>query len=230
MITAWEAVVCPDSLLIAYGGPERIYRELPCERKLHITCDRLRTRDHQRDRQSYHSIIKAIAENECCLEKVDYVHLAEFDLIPLCVNINDMQRDYMVSEGADLIGYGLQRIDQTNSPHYLAHASDSRFAKFIESISVRREKNVVLSMFGFGTFWSLKAFSAIAKIDEPFPIYLEIFMPTVAHHLGFRVRGLPPSAFISTQRTFSPAQVKAARRSGEWFIHPVKDLWTATTI
>ena len=43
-------------------------------------------------------------------------------------------------------------------------------------------------MFGSGSFWKKEAFLRMAEFEEPFPIYLEIYLPTVVHHLGFRVR------------------------------------------
>jgi hypothetical protein len=45
-------------------------------------------------------------------------------------------------------------------------------------------------MFGSGSFWKQDAFEAVAEVEETFPIYLEIYLPTLAHHLGFRLRDL----------------------------------------
>jgi hypothetical protein len=48
--------------------------------------------------------------------------------------------------------------------------------------------SVVLSIFGNGSFWNREVFSAIATVEESSPIYMEIYLPMLAHHLGFRVR------------------------------------------
>ena len=42
-------------------------------------------------------------------------------------------------------------------------------------------------MFASGSLWRREAFDAIATTDESFPIYLEMYLPTMAHHLGFRL-------------------------------------------
>ena len=228
MLAHWEQKVPPESLAIAYGGPLEIFESLELPRKAFIESERLRTTDHQRERQSYHPIVQAIAAQHLT-DGHEYVHLAEFDHVPLQNNINELQETLLQKEGADILGYTVRRVDRTNNPHYLAHTHEARFLEFIASISVRKDKEAIFSMFGFGSFWTTDALLALASIDEPFPIYLEIFMPTVAHHLGYRIRSLPESPYLSTQATFSSTQVKNAAASGEWFIHPIKDLWLTTT-
>jgi hypothetical protein len=84
--------------------------------------------------------------------------------------------------------------------------------------------------YGFGTFWRTEAFRLVAGLDEPFPIYLELFMPTVAHHLGCRVRRVPhPERFTLTLGVVEHLQAEAIA-AGAWFIHPVKQKWNITTI
>ncbi len=80
-------------------------------------------------------------------------------------------------------------------------------------------------MLGTGSVWRREAFDAVADIAEPFPIYLEIYQPTLAHHMGFRVRPLPDQdQFVDNLRDMSE-QIDAARTCGAWVIHPVKRLW-----
>jgi hypothetical protein len=80
-------------------------------------------------------------------------------------------------------------------------------------------------MFGTGSVWTREAFDAVARVAEPFPMYLEIFLPTLAHHLGFRVRPLPDQdRFVDNLGDMS-GKIDEARRAGAWVIHPVKGLW-----
>ena len=80
-------------------------------------------------------------------------------------------------------------------------------------------------MFGTGSFWTRTAFDAVAATAEPFPIYLEIYLPTVAHHLGFRLRDWrEQNRHISSLGNFVYA-IDQARREGAWALHPVKTLW-----
>src|SRR6202007_265851 len=76
----------------------------------------------------------------------------------------------------------------TNNPHFLYHSANRKFGQYWTEVTKRSEPRIVLSMFGSGSFWPLEAFSAVAAAEEPFPMYMEIYLPTLAHHLGFRVR------------------------------------------
>ncbi len=83
----------------------------------------------------------------------------------------------------------------------------------------------MLHMFCSGSLWTRRAFDAVAQTPEPFPMYLEIFLPTLAHHLGFRVRdwGAEASRFITNTGNLA-GQIEEARQAGGWTIHPVKTL------
>jgi hypothetical protein len=79
-------------------------------------------------------------------------------------------------------------------------------------------------MFGTGSFWKREAFEAVAAFNEPFPIYLEIFLPTVVHHLGFRLRDYgEQNRFVSATGDRS-REIKQAQSAGAWTLHPVKNL------
>jgi len=80
-------------------------------------------------------------------------------------------------------------------------------------------------MFGSGSFWTREAFEAVAAQAEPMPIYLELDLPTLAHHLGFRVRDLPDQNQFVCVRPDRTEEREIARRKGAWALHPVKYLW-----
>jgi hypothetical protein len=65
----------------------------------------------------------------------------------------------------------------------------------------------------------------VAGGTEPFRIYLELYLPTLAHHLGFRVRDLPAqSPFVQVFHDLE-SKMDAARQAGAWGVHPVKNRW-----
>ena len=228
MISWWENRIGNQPLLIAYGGSAEDFESLAFYNKLFVPNKRLLTKDHQRERQSYQTVFQVITDSGFT-DQCDYVHFAEYDQVPLQKDVNLLQAAFLESEKADAVGYRLQRVDQTNNAHYLSHAADRSFIDFIRSISVRQNPHTVLSMLGLGGFWSKQAFQAVARIEEPLPIYLELFMPTIAHHLGFRLRPIPDSPYISINKRFTKRDLERAKSSGEWFIHPVKDQWPVTT-
>ncbi len=224
MLEHWGKMVNPESLWIAYGGTKDNFSKILHGQKYFLHSNRIRVRDLQRERQSYCEIF-ASALQLGISESVDYVHVAEFDQIPLQANVNELQRLHLSNEHADAHFYQLRQIDGTNHAHYIDHAMDARWSPFLESISRRPDKTTTLSALGFGSFWSKDAFELLAAVDEPMPVYLELFLPTVAHHLGCRVRDNGQNArFALTSGDATHLQPTAAAQ-GAWFLHPCKSAW-----
>ncbi|MBP7948154.1 MAG: hypothetical protein KA004_00770 [Verrucomicrobiales bacterium] len=229
MLEWWHAIAPENSIWIAYGGTQENFSRIATERKLFLESERLRLPDPQRSRQSYQEIFQQVVRMDL-LREWRHVHLAEYDQIPLQPELNRLQAVALHRQKADVLGYRLKRLDATNHPHFLAHWHDPKFRDFVRRISVRPEKNVILSMYGFGSFWTAEAFRAVAEVEEPLPVYLEIFMPTVAHHLGFRVRGIAEPPEFNTHAGNVARFLEKARADGIWNLHPVKDKWNVSTI
>lgn len=226
MLEWWRQFVDPADLLIAHGGRREDFEQV--SHFLKIFCDdpRLHTVDHQREFQSYTGLFRAISQ---WLAGRAYTHVSfcEYDHLPLVADFNARQLVRLESESADVIGCHVRRVDGTNHPHYLYHRSNPEFHRFWAKITRRDDPSVVLSMFGSGSFWTREAFDAVAAAEEPFRVYLEIHLPTLAHHLGFRVRDLPDqNPFVQVFRDLRH-ELDAARRGGAWAVHPVKGRWLA---
>jgi hypothetical protein len=228
MLAWWQTSASADSLWLAYGGTLEEFAKIEWPQKFYLESNRIRTQDSQRQRQSYQEIFQQ-AVRLGFLEGTRYVHLAEFDQIPLQPALNMLQIRVLKRLRADVLCYRLARIDGTNHAHWLSHAHDPAFGRFLRSISRRPDPNVVLSCMGFGSFWTVEAFRAVAAIHEPFPIYLELWMPTIAHHLGFRVRRIDEPAKYNAIDGDSSPLIDEATAAGMWNIHPVKTRWNATT-
>ncbi|MEM1059847.1 MAG: hypothetical protein AAGK14_11410 [Verrucomicrobiota bacterium] len=227
MLKYWAQAVPPESIHVIYGGESGDFQSLECERKVFIDSPRLRTVDHQRERQSYIALFRAVLDLPA-FRQAHYVHLAEYDQIPLLRGVNDLQRAWLEAEEADLIAYYLQRIDRTNSAHFLMHWCDPWFQQFLQNISVRDNWKAVYALKGYGTFWRREAWEAVAAVREPGPIYLEQWMPTVAHHLGFRIRPIPHDAerqVVPPVELPEPASTDREAIQTQWFVHPVTNLW-----
>ena len=225
MAAWWQRHAPGPDILIAYGGTRERFDALNVPAKVFVDDSRLRTRDHQRERQSFAGVF--IAVNEWLRERPDYrlIHLSEFDCIPLCHDLFARLEARLETESADVLDSRLERVDGTNHPHYLYHSADPLFAPFLDEISIRRDRSVVLAMLGCVSFWRREAFTAVAAAEESSPLYLEIALPTLVHHLGFRVRGLSDqSPFIQPISDLGP-QLDALRAAGAWMAHPVKGFW-----
>ena len=227
----WRNIASPDELLLAHGGPQADFPAIAVPNKIHIASARLRTVDHPRERQSYTEVFAAASE---WMKGRDFTHvyLAESDHLPLVADLGRRLLARLADERADVLAHGVQRVDGTGWHHYLYHGNDPESHRHWERISRRADKRVVLSMLGTGSFWTRAAFDAVAAEKEPFPIYLEIYLPTLAHHLGYRVRPFTAEEdpFVRNLGDFR-GKIHDARLVGAWTIHPVKSLgglrWSA---
>jgi hypothetical protein len=226
MLAHWNQCAPNDSILIAYGGAHDEFEAIAHKQKFFVDDPRLRTHDHQREFQSYTRLFQAASEFlERQGEQFRFVHFTEYDHLPLVADLNERQIERLTAEGADLIAFHVHRVDGTSNPHFLYHMADDRSTAYWSRISRRAEGKVVLSMFGSGCFWSREAFCAVCAVKEPFPIYMELYLPTLAHHLGFRVRDLTDQNRFVRALASEIDSVDEARAQGAWTLHPVKRLW-----
>ena len=226
MIAYWERCVPRESILLAYGGTESGFESIAHTQKFFVDDPRLRTRDHQREFQSYTGLFQTAAKFlETPGHEFQHVYFSEYDHLPLVDDLNERQIQRLRAEGADLLAFHVHRVDDTSNPHFLYHAANDKFMDYWAGITRRSEAEVVLTMFGTGSFWTREAFSAVSATKEPFPIYMEIYLPTLAHHLGFRVRDFgDQDRFIQVLKDETD-NIDQARREGAWTLHPVKRLW-----
>ena len=212
----------PAQLLLAYGGPRESFERIACEPKFFLADPRLRTRHHQREKQSYTQVFQGaaawLADHPAC----GYVYFAEYDHWPLVPDLAVRLIERLRRERADVLGHQLFRRDDTSCVHYQNHAADPRFLPWLEAISRRRDPGATFNMLGSGSFWTREAFLAVARQEETVPVYLEIYLPTLAHHLGFRIRAFGDQDRFIWGDGDRAAVIPRARAEGAWTIHPIK--------
>ena len=228
MLEWWHTAASADSLWIAYGGTREEYAQIAWPQKIYLESNRIRTPNPQRERQSYQEIFQRVVADGI-LDGKRYVHLAEYDQLPLQPAINSLQIRVLHRLKADVLGYRLKRVDGTNNPHFLYHQADPAFTRFFKGLSRRPDPGIVLSFVGFGSFWTAAAFRAVSAVGEPFPIYLELWMPTVAHHLGFSVRRIAEAEKFNALEGDALPLLNEAAAAGVWNLHPVKTRWNPET-
>jgi hypothetical protein len=219
----WRNVQSANSVLLAYGGEIDNFSQVNFAQKIFIDDPRLRLREYQREHQSWAGVVQA-AHNFLQGSSHEFLYLVEYDHIPLITGLLDRLKERLRSEQADVLAHHLHRIDGTSSAHYLYHKNERHFHDYFASISKRDEKEVILSMLGTGSFWRREAFESVAAYQEPFPIYFELYLPTLAHHLGFRVRDLTDQNPFVMHLGDRESEIEEARRQGAWTLHPVKTL------
>ena len=223
LLERWQSYCpAPSQLVLCYGGSEENFARVEFEPRIFLSDPRLRTRDHQREKQSYTEMFAKVADWLKDHPELDYVHLAEFDHWPLVRDLGERLVQRLQEERADILAHQLYRRDGTSCVYYANHRNDPRFLPWLRGISVRADKGIVLVMFGSGSFWTREAFLAVAEAGEPFPMYLETYLPTLAHHLGFRLRDFADQGRYVYSAGDRYAELEEARAAGAWTLHPVK--------
>ncbi len=228
MLEWWRGCVPLEGVLIVAGGTRSDFDGIEHAQKVHVTDPRLHTLDHQRELQSYTGTYATISQ---WLAGRDFTHVlfCEYDHLPFGPDFNQRYLDRLTTEDADLIGCQLRRVDGTSDPHYLQHQALPGFHEHWEKLTVREDRRVILSMFGSGTFWTRDAFEAVAASRESLPFYLELYLPTLAHHLGYRLRDLPDQNPHVRVLPYLDDVVAEVRATGAWGAHPVKYAWSGAT-
>jgi hypothetical protein len=221
----WENYTPAGDVLIAYGGASREeFARIRHSQKVFIEDSRLRTRAHVLEKQSYTGVLRAAHQWLKTHDPYTHVYLAESDLFPVSADISRNLLTRLNETDADVLFYHLKRADLTNWCHLLYHQSFPGFVPFLSSLSRRPEKEVVLNAIGCGSFWTRAAFEAVAAVNEYEPVYLEFFLPSAAHHLGFRVVEFSnQNQFISVIPK-NASTVRKCKTSGALFVHPVKNV------
>ena len=223
-VRQWWSGICPEeNLWVAFGGTREQFESLNYPRKIFIDDPKLRKTDNQREKQCYAGIFRSMAEI-VEVERADYIYLCEYDHLPLISDLNERQVDAMRQDGADVMGHWLYRVDGTGHYHELYHESDPAYFAFWRSLSRRENHSVILSMFGSGSFWTREAFLAVATRKQTLECYLELYLPTLAHHLGFRVRGWSEENHLISNLPSPSISMEEARKRDCWTVHPVKGL------
>jgi len=220
-IKLWQRAAGEGCLLLVHGGKLRDFEALDYGDKVWVDDPRLRTRSHPVERQSYCGAWREVAR-WVESRNFDAVYWAEFDELPLVAELGSRLTEIMSLEKADVLARRLKRVDGTNDAHWLYHEKEQSFREVFEKVSCRDNPRIVLSMLGTGSLWKRKAFLEVAEHPEGEPCYLELFLPTMAHHLGYRVRDFgEQSRFIG----FDPKsndELLEEIRAGAWTVHPVK--------
>jgi len=221
LIEQWSQASRLESVWIAFGGSRSEFDQLDYPRKVFIDDPELRKKDNQREKQSYTGIFRAMAE-AVKSSTPDFIHLCEYDHLVLVPDLGERQVAEMKREKADVMGHMLVRMDGSGHYFQLYHEFEQSFADDWKNHSVREDKGVVMNMFGSGSMWTRKAFLAIASHPQEVRCYLETYLPTMAHHLGFRVRCWDESHHLLSNLPTPFINERIAREKGCWTVHPIK--------
>jgi len=213
---------------IVYGGTYENFSQLDTSISADWVEDsRLVTKDHPRERQSYQKVFESalkLVESHSG-EPISHVFFTEFDQIPLTLEFFKKLENLTLNEECDIWFSGLKRIDGTNHPHWLYHEYSGELKGAVEQESVRLDKSAAMTAYGFGQLWSLDAFRSVASLPRYDHIYLELFLPTLAYHLGYRLGAIDFDTEFNIPGLHKEIDIDTLVQKGVTLIHPIKDFW-----
>ncbi len=221
IVTYWNEMFPESDVMIVYGGTNENFEKVDYSAKRMVTDSRLRTQNHQRECQSYTGVFDQIL-TEVKKADYDFVYFTEFDHLPLRKDMFELLINQLGDN--DVQFHVLQQIDRTNNPHYLYHLAKSNFKQFFSQLS-KRNDGAIFSAYGFGQLWRVEPLIEFASIEDSVGCYLELWMPTLAHHLGYSISSLRGQEKYHSFKGDFTDKIEEFTKDGAWSVHPVKNFW-----
>jgi hypothetical protein len=222
-----EAVAPESRFVVCHGGERGEYEAIEYEHKLFVADPSLRGRWHD---QSYNEVVTRVYDEYIAPDpSVDALFLLEYDQVVLRGGYEDEFRRLLDVSGAGYIGKNTVRRDASNWMHGIRARNDRRLTDFLLSVSVRgQHEPSIYGGLGGGFVVTRAALEAFRRVDHPPGVYLEVYMPTLLHHLGFTIDDFDRLGDVYADVVHGPAKsfddVLGARRRGRFFVHPFKEV------
>jgi hypothetical protein len=216
--------VAPEArFVVAHGGQIGDYERVAHPEKVFIDDPTLRA--PPRTHQSYHVLLAAVHDAFVAGDpSVRSVYVFEWDHIVLRGDFERPLRELAEHTGAAFLGKTCTDRTATNWHHYTRYRRDPALLAHLRVHSVREDPARLYGTLGNGFWLSREALAAYAALDDHPACYGELYVPTILHHLGFRVAEIPGAlyAHVRYEPEVSLAELLALKRAGAFFAHPVK--------
>jgi hypothetical protein len=128
--------------------------------------------------------------------------------------------------GAGFMGKTCAERTATNWHHYTRFRRDGALHAHLRAYSVREDPTRLFGTLGNGFWISRDALAAYVAVGDRPAAYGELYVPTLIHHLGFRLVDIDGEGDLYRHVRYEPelslADVLAIKRAGGWFAHPFK--------
>jgi hypothetical protein len=159
--------------------------------------------------------------------ELEALYVIEYDHLILDATFEHRLRDLARDTEADMLGKTCVDATATNLPHYVRFRRDRRLLRHLAEVSVREDRERLFACLGNGIWLSRRALEAYVNVGGHPPCYCEIYVPTLLHHLGFRVVDVDAHSDLYRHVRWQPdhaaADVLGLAREGSVFVHPAKE-------
>jgi len=219
--------VAPDArLVVGHGGTRSDYERVTWPEKFFVDDPTLR--GPAQHLQSLTQVFE-IAWREYVARdaELDSVYVIEYDHLILDPAFEHRLRALASETGADLLGKTCVDRTATNEAHYIRWRRDERLLEHLRRHSVREDPEQIFGALGDGLWLTRRALEAYVNVGTHPPCYCEVYVPTLVHHLGFRVVDIDRHGdlyhHVRWLPEYSSSEVLALARAGVPFVHPAKD-------
>jgi hypothetical protein len=212
--------------VLCHGGSRKDYDELAIEDALFIEDPSLRGPNKE---QSYNEALTAVYDGYVRDDStVELVYFTEYDQLILSGDFEESLAALAQRSPAGLFAkHASPRMD-TNWPHSIRYRDDERLMQFIAGISRREDREQLWGCLGTGLLFRRDALREFCSVTDAPHAYLEMFIPTVVHHLGFEVANVDALgdlyANVRWRPPYTVEEAVAAKRAGRTFLHPFTEL------
>ena len=209
--------------VLVYGGKEAAFDEISYQKKIFCNDPRLRgigwSSSHA---AAYRDALSLLDSSEPFV-----ILCTEGDHLPLRKDYAAPFRQLLKETGADFLGAGLNDVTDSNFVHYQRMMNLTPFQRTIDQVSVRPDRCRWLHSLGTGFVFAQEALEAYcASYNNEDACYVEIEVPTLLYHLGFRGCDVLAVSdiydFVRHLPEYTPAEVIELAQNGACFVHPCK--------
>ncbi len=212
--------------VVCHGGQRDDFDEITHPDKLFIDDDTLRTDNAWN--QSAFKLLECAHQAFVAGTDIETVFLFEYDHLVLRGDFELALQQLLDLSGADFVAKTCVTKDTNNWVHAIRARHDPEFMAFLGQISTRDDPARLYGCLGTGFVIRRAALEALLAVTPPTLDYHELYLPTVLHHLGFRLADVDELSDIYDEVAYLPAktlsQVLEAKRRGHFFVHPFKQL------
>ena len=222
------ARTCPESrFVVCHGGRRPDFEAIEHPEKLFITDPTLRA--PPRSTQSYTELLTAVQRAFVAEDpEVESIYVFEYDHVILRGDFESSLAAAVTRSGADFLGKSCVDRTGTNWHHYTRYRDDVALLDHLANISVRDDPRRIFGCLGDGFWLTRRALQAYVSAPAAPPCYGEVLLPTVIHHLGFRIADLAALGDLYDHVRYQPVyrldELEQMRDGGATFVHPFKEI------
>lgn len=227
-LLATYARLAPEvTFSLAYGGPAEEFEKIQFPHKLFIADPCLRGSSEFINFACWYVPVNRWLDEHH--PQTDLVFFTEVDHLVLHPDYAKQLVATHRRSGCDVLGKWCFDTTGTNEFFHLRHRDDPALKELLARISTRHQPDALWTALGDGLLMSRTALQALSKVDNlQIKAFTEIVIPSVLHHLGFRLGDCDgygdDFCEVRYRPDYEPEDVRQLLTRGVRQCHPYKNI------